>query len=220
MLQIHQNRPIYQQDAWFSVIACFLLQILSGFVQPAVHNALPTLSKLTLYLSFSILILLVPIIYLSFRYGRVKFSDILLRRSDFMVLFMSLIVLFVIISFISIRGPYQSYTFGGLRISQLPLLEYYIVLFAIFLIGPFLEELLFRKYIFEIFRRKYHIVIAIVLISFSETFLHLGYGELDGLIFIFLLSTFFTLVYIKSNLGGSFIIHCLTNFFIYFVSWR
>jgi membrane protease YdiL (CAAX protease family) len=220
MSQPHKTVPIFQRDAWLSIIACFLLQILSGLVfLSAVHMAFPSLSKLTLYYSFPILSLMLPIIYLSFRYGYVRVSDIVLRGSDFIVLFLALIVLFVIISFISFQGPYRPYTYGGLRISQLPSFEYYVVLFEIFLMGPFLEETLFRKYIFEIFRKKYNILLAILLTSFCETLVHLGAWNLSGLVLTLFLFIFFILIYIKSKLGVSIIIHCLTNFSIYFISW-
>ncbi len=218
MSEIPQTRSIRQRDAWLSITACFLLQIFVGSVllHPAL-NILSSVSKLTLGYVSVIFILLFPVIYLSFRYGTINISDFLLRRSDFTVLFVALIILVIIHTPIFLlHGHYKSYTFYGQKLSQLPGFEYFIVLLATCFIIPFLEETLFRRYIFELFRNKYRIPTALFLTAFTGTLLHIGYSSITALIGVFFSMIFFTLIYFKSRLGVSIAIHCLTNILKYF----
>ncbi len=211
MSTIHPTRPFKQRDAWLSI----LLLGLSGFVLwlfPVLQSLLPGISISTSEYISVVPIHLIPIIYLSFRYGWVGISDFWLRGADFVVLAISFIIVSLTISIISLVTPYISSVHS--EVSQLPRPEYLITLLIYFLIGPFLEETLFRKYIFEIFRSKYSILVALLLTAFVETLMHIGYWHVTTLIVIFLLTLFFTLIYTKSRLGVSIIMHCLTNVFI------
>lgn len=220
MSSIFEDESVRQRDAWVSIIGCFLILIISGFILiPLLRSIFPSLSKITLDQPFAILSLIVPVIYLTFRYGRFGMSDFALHGSDFAVLVIALIILFVMMSFLAFQGPYDTSMVYDKTISNLAWPEYSFTLISILFLGPFLEETLFRRYVFEIFRSKYHILAALALTSLIETFLHSGHG-ISGLVGIFASSIFFTLVYMKSRLGVSFVIHSLTNIFIYFIVWR
>ena len=216
MSEIRQPRSFNQLDAWLSIVTLFFLLSLSGFILcPAFQSAFPTVSISTIEYISIIPISLIPIIYLSFRYGWIGIADFFLRGSDIAVLAISLIIVVITFSIISLAVPYASLALYG-EISLLPRFEYLITIVYIFLIGPFLEETLFRKYIYEIYRSKYGILSAILTTAFFETLQHIGYWDIKTLIMIFLFTVFLTLIYAKSRLGVSVIMHCLINFFIYY----
>jgi membrane protease YdiL (CAAX protease family) len=209
-----------QADAWISIFGCFFILILGGTIlQPLIRAAIPHIFDYILYHIFPILSLLLPTVYLSTKYGFVSYSELLLRGNDILVLCISLIILFLMAAFISLGGPYGPPLFGQIA-DQSTKVELYFTFVVIFIAGPFLEETLFRKYIFNIFTSKYNIVIAMTLTALLGTFLHLGFGNIRGLIFVFCLSFFFTMVYWKSNLGTSFLTHSLASLLIYITSWR
>lgn len=218
MSEISPISSTHQLDAWLSIIALLLLNILIALVfLDAFISIFPSVSRITLAYCTFIFALLLPVIYLNLRYGAITISDLRLRRLDFGVLFVAFIILVIVTSIISLKGPYKPYTFSGQEISKLPRFEYFISLLSIFFIFPFLEETLFRRYIFEIFRNKYKVPIAILLTALTDTLLHITVGSVTGLVSIFFWQIFFTLIYFKSRLGASIIVHCLTNFFLYYM---
>jgi membrane protease YdiL (CAAX protease family) len=218
MPEISPISSTHQRDAWLSIIALLLLNILIAIVfLDAFISIFPSVSRVILAYCAFIFALLLPVICLSLRYGAISISDFRLRGLDFVVLFIAFILLVIVTSIISLKGPYKPYTFYGQEISNLPRLEYFIALLSIFLIFPFLEETLFRRYIFEIFRNKYKIPIAILLTALADTLVHITVGSVTGSVSIFFWQLFFTLIYFKSRLGVSITIHCLTNIFLYYI---
>jgi len=209
-----------QKDAWLSILICYLIQIVVGFfLIPLLHSAFPSLSRITSNFCLPVLSVLIPVTYLGFRYGWIRLSDFLLRGSDYLVLLVAISILFVRFSLVPSQSPHGASILYGQTMSQLPPFEYFLVLFALVIYGPFLEELLLRKYVFEIFRSNYNVFLAIIFTSFCMTFLHIDFeNDIYALIKIFVYSLFYTVVYLKSRLGGSFFIHGLANLFIY-VTW-
>ena len=206
-----------QRDAWLSILALLLLNILTALVfLDVLVRIFPSLSSITLTYCALILVHLLPIIYLSRRYGTISVSDFHLRGLDFVVLFVSFILLTIVTSIISLKGPYKPYTFSGQEIFKLHGIDYFIALLSIFFIFPSLEETLFRRYVFEIFRNKYKILLAILLTALTDTGLHITVGSVTGLVLIFFWQLFFTFIYFKSRLGVSIVIHCLTDIFLYY----
>jgi membrane protease YdiL (CAAX protease family) len=163
----------------------------------------------------SIFILAVPIIYLSLRYGVIKITDFRLRGPDLVVLLISFVILVIVVSIISLEGPYKPYSLYGQKISELQRSERFIALLSIFFALPFLEETLFRRYIFEIFRGGYNFPLALLITALLDTGVHASEESLTGLVSIFFWEVFFTMIYFKSRLGVSIIMHCLTNFSLY-----
>jgi membrane protease YdiL (CAAX protease family) len=214
--------PYTQRDAWLSILVCYLFQIAVGFfLIPSLHTFSPFPSQLTLSYCLPVLSALVPIFYLSHRYGWIHLSDLLPRGRDYLVILVAIFILFIRFALVALSLPYGVSTVHSGTISQLPPLEYYLVLFAMFLYGPFLEELLLRKYVFEIFRGKFNIFSAVLLTAFCASLLHIDFeNNIVVLIKVFIYQAFYTLVYLKSRLGGSVFIHGLTNFLIHFTWYR
>jgi membrane protease YdiL (CAAX protease family) len=222
MTQTVTTYQYQHRDVWLSILVCYSIQILVGFLLiPALLKILPALSELTLFLCLPVLSAMIPIIYLGYRYGWLHLSDFLLRGSDYLVVLAAIFILFIRFAWVTFRSPFGISTVHSGAISQLPPFEYYLVLFAMFFYGPFLEELLLRKYVFEIFRNKLNIFSAIMLTALCGTILHIDFDQsMVALLKIFIYSAFYTLVYWKSRLGASIFIHGLTNFFIYSIWWR
>jgi membrane protease YdiL (CAAX protease family) len=101
------------------------------------------------------------------------------------------------------------------KILETPFPYFYInVVFLIFL-GPFLEELLYRGYFFELLRQNSTNARALLVSTFLFIIPHGIWGGFDsGLIFIFLLSVINTLMYIRGGLIPSITVHAFANFYL------
>jgi len=224
---MHQNENgivFYQKDAWICFSASFLLLYFSGlFIGSLVQNFSPSLSYAHVYCIPALIAQGIPVVYLTYRYGRISLSDFKLKGSDVIVLFVTLLFVFVYIGLITLRGSYKPYTFGGEKLSQLSVIGSYIFIFNFIILGPLLEEIFFRRYILEIFNFRIDIVWAILLTSFLETILHIGYVEttkdIPRLIPLFLIFVVLSVIYLKSRLGVTFIAHSLLNGLLLNIAW-
>ena len=84
-------------------------------------------------------------------------------------------------------------------------------------IGPVLEELLMRGYFFEILRKKWNVVIALLITLVFSTILHFRFDV--GVIDILIMQTIFTFLYLHGGILSSTLAHALGNYYIvYFVN--
>lgn len=189
------------------------------------REILPLSSKFFLSKFPGVFAYLIPALYFSYRYGSIRFNDIIPKGSDFVVLLIGLILVFIQAALVATLGPSKPYSVQGNTLLQLTKIEIYLILFSSLVIGPFFEELLFRKYILGILKENYSVLLAIIAASLLETAIHIGF-ILDWPIDLFRSIRFFTLfvilslIYLKSNLGVSFITHSLINTTIFFFTWR
>jgi membrane protease YdiL (CAAX protease family) len=206
------KNPAYRQiDAWLAVVGSFLLHALISYVLfPKLQTVFPQVSESTIWYISTIPIDLLPIIYLYFRCGPIGISDFSLKWMDFAVTLISLCILAIAFSAVSLMVGYESIV-PYQEISRINGFEYLVTVFILFLTGPFLEEILFRKYIYEIFRNRYGSLIAFFAVATVETLTHIGYWNIGTLIVIFFSLMFLTLVYVKTRLGASIIVHCIIN---------
>jgi len=198
-------------DLWISLGVCFLIQLLGvQTLLPMFQGFDPSLPWVTISFIFTTLAFLIPLIYLTIRYGRLTRSDFILRGQDLIVLFLAILFLFLVASVYILRyGVRVSPAFARIT-SNLGTSEYVIVLFITLLLVPFFEETFFRRYVFELFRSRHRLSIAILLTVGFETFLHIGY-KIEQLFIIFIFSFGLTIAYLKSRLATAVIIHCLIN---------
>jgi membrane protease YdiL (CAAX protease family) len=90
--------------------------------------------------------------------------------------------------------------------------SYYLLnLFLLILWGPFVEEIFFRGYFLEILYQKHSTLKALLFSSALFTFGHVWGGFNGSLVFIFLASVVFSLVYIKGGLVASILVHIFAN---------
>lgn len=218
MNPVSKGHPGGVRDIWLSVVIYFSVEVFCAFLLlPITIRMFPWLSSFLASLLLARLPLMILLIYFSSRHGKIGAADLVPQGKDFLVLSISVIVLFV--------AAAQMVFLGGARseinqaISNLQGLQHFLAVCIVVFVSPFLEETVFRKYILEILLRKYTSVVAIMIVVCLETLIHLGL-KVSGLILIFVYSVFFTLVYLKSRLGVSILIHCLTNVFVLLVAWH
>jgi membrane protease YdiL (CAAX protease family) len=224
MRQTRNNITFFQRDAWISLSASFLLLCFSGFlIDMLVKRLSPSLSYVSVYYIPALISQAIPVVYLTYRYGRIGLSDFRLKGTDVIVLFITLVIVFVFIGLLSLRGPYKPYSFRGETVSRLSSTGSYILLLNVVILGPLLEETFFRKYILEIFKFKINAVWAVLLTSILETILHFGLvqtiKDILGLIPLSLTFVLLSAVYLKSRLVVTFIAHSLLNGLLLNLAW-
>jgi membrane protease YdiL (CAAX protease family) len=212
---------------WTILITCFvIITLVDIFSQIVYREILPLTSKFFLSKLPGMFVYLIPALYFSRRYGFIKFRDVIPKGSDFVVLFFGIILAFIQAALVAMLGTSGPHTVQGKSLLQLPKIEIYLILFSSLVIGPFFEELLlFRKYIIGILKQNYSVLLAVIATSFLETALHIGFIldwplDLFRSIRFFILFVFLSLIYLKSNLGISFITHSLINASTIFLRWR
>ena len=222
MNHVLNGREIRVLDAWLGFLGCLVIYVTSFIVAPFIFRLLPWFQEDFIYLMMMVIPpLLIPIIYFTFRYERIRFADLVPQRKDFLVLFIALIFLFLWFSFTMFQGTRSDEL--AKQIYNLPGYQGVLAISLVVLIGPFLEEILFRKYILGILLHKYHLFTAVLVTVSLETLMHIGvlvegFG-IKALVKIFIILLLYTIVYLNSRLGVSVIVHCLYNFIITWLTW-
>ncbi len=201
------------RDVGISVILLFGLI----YIEPFINSALIKFFKSTspLFIGYQIIIIkffLVSIFFL-LRYGGLGKSDFIFKKRDILVVAVGLFVVLVIIELSGEVQKYQSSQYIK-EINSLNDIQLSILFVELVLVGPFLEELLYRKFYLEIFRSKWPIIVAVLLTAIIETLLHFGYS-ISQLLYILFGSIFSSIIYLNSQLGSAYIIHSFYNFIIY-----
>lgn len=198
-----------------------IIYILSpALIAVAFKPYLPHLPFMFFGLAGVVLSMLVSIFHFSLRYGFISFSELIPRYKDLPVLLIALIVIFVFLALAKIGGGWKNNSMAQLRNAG----EYQAIIgfISIIVIAPILEEILWRKYVFEILRQSYSVVIAVLVTVCVETAFHFGTLKqgISPVIIIFLSLLLYTVVYLKSRLGVSIIVHSLMNGYILALSIR
>jgi membrane protease YdiL (CAAX protease family) len=198
-------------DLWISLGISFLIQLLGvRILLPLFQKFDPSLPWVLISFILTTLTFLIPLTYLTIKYGRPTRSDFILRGQDIIVLFLAILILFIAASVYILKyGVRVSPAFAQLT-SKLGTSEYIIIFFITLFLVPFFEETFFRRYVFELLRNKHRLSTAILLTVGFETFLHIGY-KIEQLFIISIFSFGLTIAYLKSRLATVVIIHCLVN---------
>ena len=216
MRPVLKGEYIRQRDAWFCVGFLLSVPVFYALVLfPTIEKTFPTLSpKLLDY----VLIILTEILVLGYcmaRFGKIELTELLPRRWDYLVLALGAMILLWIFGLRVGREGLNSGTHDSIRV--LPVAQYWWAVFTIVLIGPLLEEAFFRRYFFEILRHHYPVNVAMLITIGIATLFHLGIS-ISGLIWAFFDQLVFTIVYVKSRLGVSVLVHAFVNALILFLS--
>jgi len=94
---------------------------------------------------------------------------------------------------------------------------YYLNMFLIGLLGPFLEEAFFRGTLFELLNRSQTALKALLWSSALFTFAHIWGGFNVNLVFMFIGSVVFTVAYIVGGLVASVFVHVFMNIYLVYV---
>jgi membrane protease YdiL (CAAX protease family) len=100
---------------------------------------------------------------------------------------------------------------------SLPSIQFYMGVIMIVLVNPFLEEVLFRGFFFEILKGRWNTSIALfVTVSFSSL---MHYRAGIGIIHIVLTNIIFTVLYLAGGLVPSILGHTFVNYYsVYFLN--
>ena len=95
----------------------------------------------------------------------------------------------------------------------------YINAFILIVVGPCFEETLYRGYYFEILKSNFGNLWSILISSLLFILFHAIWGGFDiNLIFIFLYSILFSIVYIQNGLIASTLVHAFVNFYLLYTN--
>ena len=212
------NNSKIRDELWISTPIYFFSHIVCTYtLLPITLQLFPLFPLELINLFVSMLPLFVLLFFLSYRYGSIKKSDWLMKGKDFLVLFIAFILLFVFVATILLMGGGRSDLVQ--KINKLYGGYYLGAIIIVVVIGPLLEEIIYRKYIFEILNSRYNIFLSVVITVILNTLIH---APLDfaSLIIYITYALFFTLVYINSKLAVSFIVHCILNAFSLHIAFR
>jgi len=216
MRPVLRSEHIRQSDAWFSVALLLAVPVFYALVLfSAVEKIFPSLSSHFLDYFIIVFTEILVLGYCMARFGRIEFSELLPRRGDYLVLILAVVIVFWIFGLRFGREGLSSGTYDSIR--DLPVVQYWGVVFIIVLCGPFLEEAFFRRYFFEILRHHYPISVAGLITIGVATLFHTGIS-ISGFLWAFFYQLVFTIVYVKSRLGVSIIVHAFVNGLILFLS--
>ena len=163
-------------------------------------------------LSSSAISPLIAIVYLAVR---VKFFPKVSINKRVLTYLLSGVIMAWIIAFTSVL----LWGMGTPFELKVPHPYYYLNLLLIVLWIPILEEILNRGYFFEILRQDWGDKIALLFSSILFVLLHGIWGRIDmSLIFIFLYSVIFTLVYMKGGLIASIGAHSFVNLYLAYLT--
>ena len=204
-----------KRDVWiFLLISLFIYVLVPPVIAYLIKPHFPNLPFSFFGNIGIVLSLLVPIMYFSVRYAPINISDYSPKITYLPILFFGVVVVFLFIALAQIGGGWRNETMS--EISKFGGLQAYFSFGVVVLIGPILEETFWRKYVLQIFRESYPIIVAVLITVTLETIFHFGHFKngVLSLITTFLSLLLFSVIYLKGNLGVSIIVHCLFNFMI------
>ena len=196
---------------WTSLAICFLIQLIGvQILLPYYQKLFPSLPWILISFILTTLAFVIPFIYLAIIHGWPARIDFILTGKDLIILFISILVLFLVASgYILKYGVRVSPDFSQM-ISILDTFEYVVVILIIIIIVPFFEEIFFRRYVLQLLKSRYRLPVALLLTIGFETLLHIGYS-IEQLFIICIFSFGLSIAYLKSRLVVTVILHCLIN---------
>ena len=200
------------QDAWISLgifLGIFLGSIVIS-VLVEVESVFPGLSWEFLRSLYGTIALLVAVAYCIRHYGTIHADEFLLRKKDFVVLAIALLIVFWSFGLTVGRDGIPSDL--PKELGTLTGFQYWGRIFKSTIIGPLLEETLLRRFFLEIIAARYSVGIAASTTITVDTLLHC---HTDISLFEFFWHLFqasvFTLAYLKSRLGVAVLVHGFHN---------
>ncbi|MBI4655088.1 MAG: CPBP family intramembrane metalloprotease [Nitrospirae bacterium] len=166
-------------------------------------------------LSSSAISPLIALVYLALR---TRFLPIfIVKREGFLYLFGGLISAWMVIFFSTLFLDMKNIPLKE-EVLRTPHPYLYPTLFLLLLWGPLLEEILNRGYFFEILSQNWGRTKAVLFSSVLFVIPHGLWGYFDrSLIFIYLNSIIFTLIYMRGGLIPSTLVHAFVNsYMLYF----
>lgn len=204
-----KSEYIPQWRGWDIIVFLVTLEIVSYFfLFLSRETVFPSLPINLLVLVVKVFVYLIILVFCMGRFGRIDLIELVPDRQDALVLIVALLIEFWVFSILV--GPEGVGNDRHESIRDLPALQYWVA--GSIVVGwiPFLEEALFRRYFLEIQRQHYSTRIAVLITASVAALLHFKFS-MARLLWHFLQEAFLSVVYVKSRLSVSVLVHAFIN---------
>lgn len=218
MRPVLKREEIPQLDAWGMLLFLFLLGFgAQFFLLLTAESLFPSLSIDLLSLMVKVFAYLAIFVFCIIRFGNIHLVEFIPDRRDALILLIALMFEFWVFGLLVDSEGIRNERHDAIR--HLPALQYWLGVSIVVGWGPFFEEVLFRRYFLEIQHQHYSTVVAILITAGVGTLFHfdLEFAALR-LVWHFSQEVFFSLVYVKSRLGVSVMVHSFVNALVLFLS--
>ena len=216
MRPILKREEIPRWEAWGFLIFLFIFQVfLYRLVSLSQANLFPSLSFNLLALIAKILAYTIILVFCMVRFGRINLVELIPNRKDIVVLVLALLIEFWAFGIFVGPGGLNSTLHDSIR--DFSVFHYWFAVFIIVGLVPLTEEAVFRRYFLEIQRQHYSTGIAVFLTALIATLFHFE-GAILPLLGHFLQQGILSVVYVKSRLGVSVLVHAFINGLVLFLS--
>lgn len=208
------TEKISLEKAWLVFILWDLLHLLAGFIVYAAKIRISSVASMVIiYIFISIL----PLVFIFYHAGIRRF--VLSKSSYFRNALWGFGGYCAILPVIFVASVANQMIFQNTTISSNPVFvffeniktpfDYMLLLFMVVIIGPAVEEILFRGYLYTAFRKYFNFTFSILIVSFLFSFIH---ADIFALIPIFCMGFVLSAVYeYTGSIISSFIAHALWN---------
>lgn len=208
------TEKISLEKAWLVFILWDLLHLLAGFIVYAAKIKISSVASMVIiYIFISIL----PLVFIFYHAGIRRF--VLSKSSYFRDALWGFGGYCAILPVIFVASVANQIIFQNTTISSNPVFvffeniktpfDYMLLLFMVVIIGPAVEEILFRGYLYTAFRKYFNFTFSVLIVSFLFSFIH---ADVFALIPIFCIGFVLSAVYeYTGSVISSFIAHALWN---------
>ena len=216
MRPVLKSEEIPQLDAWSIVLFLIVIEFFSYLLLYLGGQSLfPSLPMDLLVLVVKVPIDILILLYCMVRFGRIDLAELIPDRRDSIVLILALLAEFWIFGLLI--GPEGLRNVSHESIRNFSASQYWLAIFILVGWVPLLEEALFRRYFLEIQRQHYSTAIAVLITACVGTLFHFKLS-LIHLLWHFFQEVFSSVVYVKSRLGVSVMVHAFINALVLFLS--
>lgn len=210
-----KDKDVPQWEAWFLFGILLAFVELGAWVLVGGERWFPGFISRFSGLYITTLTDMVVLVYCVWRFGCFDLVEFSPRRRDWLILALAGVTVFWYFGLTVGREGMTTNTYNAIR--DLPGYLYWLSVANIVGIGPFLEEVIFRRYFLEILRQHYATALAVIVTAGVATCFHYGL-PLRSLAFIFCAQLLFGTVYVTSRLGISVGVHVLMNSLVLLLS--
>jgi len=216
MTPVLRREKISQWEGWSIVLFLYLIEFFSYLLLSLSEEKIsPSLSIELLDLIAQILAYSIILGFCLNRFGGIDLFELVPNRRDAIVLIVALLIEFWVLGLLV--GPEGLRTNLYESIRELPTSQYWLGVFIIVGLVPLVEETVFRRYFLAIQQQHYSTGIAVLITAGVATLFHFT-GSIFPLLWHFSQQVFLSIVYVKSRLGVSVLVHAFVNALVLFLS--
>lgn len=213
-----KNENIPQLEGWSIVLFLFLLGFFSNLLLfLSAESFFPSLPIDLLVLVMKILVYLAIFAFCMIRFGGIGPVELVPDRRDALILLIALVIEFWVFGLLVGSEGLRNDRHEVIR--GFPASQYWLAVSIVVGWGPLLEEVVFRRYFLEIQRQHYSTTMALLITASVGTLFHVNLEfALFRLVWHFFQQVLYSVVYVKSRLGVSVLVHAFVNALVLFLS--